>query len=59
MLLGVFVILLYTLLGGFFAVCSTDFIQGSIMFVALVFTSIFGIAALKRVKDAFQIVAAL
>lgn len=57
MLLGVFVILLYTLLGGFFAVCSTDFIQGSIMFVALVFTAIFGIAALGGVKDAFQSVA--
>lgn len=58
LLLGVFVILLYTLLGGFFAVCSTDFIQGSIMFVALVFTAIFGIAALGGVKDAFQSVAA-
>lgn len=55
---GVFVILLYTLLGGFFAVCSTDFIQGSIMFVAIVFTAIFGIAALGGVKDAFQSVAA-
>lgn len=58
LLLGVFVILLYTLLGGFFAVCSTGFIQSSIMFVALVFTAIFGIAALGGVKDAFQSVAA-
>lgn len=58
LLLGVFIILLYTLLGGFFAVCSTGFIQGSKMFVALVFTAIFGIAALGGVKDAFQSVAA-
>lgn len=58
LMLGVFVILLYTLLGGFFAVCSTDFIQGAIMFIALLFTAIFGIAALGGVKDAFQSVAA-
>jgi len=35
LLMGAVVILLYTFLGGFFAVCTTDFIQGSLMLVAL------------------------
>ncbi len=35
LLIGAVVILLYTFLGGFFAVCTTDFIQGSLMLVAL------------------------
>ena len=38
LVIGVVVILLYTLLGGFRAVCTTDFIQGTLMFVALVIT---------------------
>ncbi|MBO5283486.1 MAG: sodium/proline symporter, partial [Lachnospiraceae bacterium] len=33
--LGAIVILVYTFLGGFFAVCVTDFIQGMLMLVAL------------------------
>lgn len=35
LLLGAAVILLYTFLGGFLAVCTTDFIQGLLMLVAL------------------------
>jgi len=35
-LIGVLVILAYTLLGGFLAVCSTDVVQGLLMFFALV-----------------------
>jgi sodium/proline symporter len=38
--LGVLVILGYTLLGGYLAVVTTDFFQGSLMFVALVLTAI-------------------
>ena len=38
LVIGMVVILLYTLLGGFSAVCTTDFIQGTLMFVALVIT---------------------
>lgn len=34
--LGVVVILAYTLMGGFLAVCATDVVQGMLMFVALV-----------------------
>ena len=36
LLIGAGVILLYTFLGGFLAVCATDFIQGLLMIVALV-----------------------
>ena len=36
LILGIVVILLYTILGGYLAVCATDFIQGIIMFLALV-----------------------
>ena len=35
LLLGAVVILAYTFMGGFLAVCTTDFIQGSLMFVGL------------------------
>lgn len=35
MLVGAVVILVYTYLGGFLAVCTTDFIQGTLMLIAL------------------------
>ena len=38
LVIGMVVILLYTLLGGFSAVCTTDFIQGTLMFIALILT---------------------
>ncbi len=38
LVIGMVVILLYTLLGGFSAVCTTDFIQGTLMFIALIIT---------------------
>jgi sodium/proline symporter len=34
--IGAFVILAYTFMGGFMAVCVTDFVQGSLMLIALV-----------------------
>ncbi len=37
--IGIVVILSYTLLGGFLAVCATDFVQGSLMFVVLIITT--------------------
>ncbi|MDD4450104.1 MAG: sodium:proline symporter, partial [Sphaerochaeta sp.] len=40
LLLGVVVILGYTLLGGYLAVVATDFLQGSLMFIALVATGL-------------------
>jgi sodium/proline symporter len=44
--LGIAVILAYTILGGYLAVCSTDFIQGTLMFIAMIVTSIAGCIAL-------------
>jgi len=39
-LIGFVIILSYTILGGYRAVCSTDFIQGVLIFVAFVITSV-------------------
>lgn len=41
--LGALVILIYTFLGGFMAVCVTDFIQGTLMLVALLAVPIFAV----------------
>jgi sodium/proline symporter len=38
-LIGMAVILAYTMAGGFLAVCATDFIQGTLMFIALIVTT--------------------
>jgi sodium/proline symporter len=40
LLIGAAVILLYTFLGGFLAVCTTDFIQGTLMLIALLIVPI-------------------
>ena len=40
LIIGVAVILTYTILGGYLAVCATDFVQGLLMFAALVITVI-------------------
>ena len=44
--LGVAVILGYTLLGGYLAVVATDFLQGLLMFIALVSTALVAVALL-------------
>lgn len=36
LVIGFAVILSYTILGGFLAVCATDFVQGTLMFIALI-----------------------
>ncbi len=43
LVIGVFVVILYTFLGGFLAVCWTDFIQGILMFFAVIIVPIAGI----------------
>ncbi len=40
LLIGAFVILVYTFMGGFMAVCVTDFVQGSLMLVGLLLVPI-------------------
>ena len=54
LVIGMVVILLYTLLGGFSAVCTTDFIQGTLMFIALIITGFIMMAALGGPGDAVQ-----
>jgi sodium/proline symporter len=46
MLIGAFVIIFYTFLGGFMAVCWTDFVQGVLMFFAILIVPITAIALL-------------
>ena len=53
MLLGAFVIVFYTFLGGFMAVCWTDFVQGVMMFFAILIVPIAGIALLGGPSAAF------
>lgn len=45
--LGALVILIYTFLGGFMAVCLTDFIQGTMMLIALLAVPIFAVYFMK------------
>lgn len=52
LIVGTIVILTYTLLGGYLAVCATDFIQGTLMFIALIVTSIIMIATLGGLGNA-------
>lgn len=45
LLLGAGVVVIYTFLGGFMAVCWTDFIQGCMMFLAIVLVPIVGVVS--------------
>ncbi len=40
LVVGLVVILSYTIMGGYRAVCSTDFVQGTLMFIALMITGV-------------------
>ncbi len=46
LLIGATVVIFYTFLGGFMAVCWTDFVQGVLMFFAILIVPIMGIALL-------------
>lgn len=52
LLIGVIVILAYTILGGYLAVCATDFIQGTLMFFALIIVSAIMLAVLGGPAEA-------
>jgi sodium/proline symporter len=47
LLIGAAVILIYTFMGGFLAVCTTDFIQGTLMLIALLTVPIIAYAAVS------------
>jgi sodium/proline symporter len=50
LLLGAIIVLAYTVMGGYLAVCSTDFVQGSMMFAALLITAVVGILSMGGVS---------
>lgn len=50
-LLGAFVVVFYTLTGGFMAVCWTDFIQGIMMFFAIVMVPVVAMMAVGGVPE--------
>ena len=54
LIVGVIVIVSYTFLGGFNAVSWTDFFQGSLMFIAIVFVPTFAFVALGGVMNSFD-----
>ena len=52
---GALVILLYTFMGGFMAVCTTDFIQGTLMLIALLVIPIIAYLGLNGNMDAILV----
>lgn len=56
LIVGFVVILAYTVTGGYMAVCSTDFVQGTLMFIALLITGCVMLFVLKGPSEAFAAV---
>ena len=54
LLIGSFIVVLYTFTGGFKAVCLTDFIQGCLMFFALLIVPIMALAILGGPENAIS-----
>jgi len=54
MLLGAFVVVFYTLVGGFLAVCWTDFIQGVMMFFAIIIVPLAAMYSVGGVTTTFS-----
>lgn len=53
MLMGAFVVVFYTFVGGFLAVCWTDFIQGVMMFFAIIIVPLFAALSLGGFTPTF------
>lgn len=58
MLLGALVVVFYTFLGGFMAVCWTDFLQGILMFFAIIMVPVAGMFAVGGPAVTTQAIAA-
>lgn len=54
--IGLVVILCYTIIGGYTAVCTTDFVQGALIFVAFVVSSLILVFSLGGPAQAFNAV---
>lgn len=59
LIIGAIIIVSYTFLGGFLAVCWTDFIQGTLMFIAIIALPVIAIVQMGSAKETFDIAAAL
>lgn len=59
LILGAIVIVSYTFMGGFLAVCWTDLIQGIIMFFAIVILPVAAVCKLGGTKSTFDLAASL
>lgn len=59
LLIGAVVIVGYTFLGGFLAVCWTDLIQGSLMFFAIIILPIVAVVKMGGSSETFQLAASL
>ena len=53
LVIGLVVILAYTIMGGYLAVCSTDFVQGTLMFIALLIAGTVMVVTLGGPAEAF------
>ena len=58
LILGTVVILVYTIMGGYLAVCATDFIQGTLMFIACIVAAAVMVVVLGGPGEAMASVAA-
>ncbi len=54
LVIGLIVILSYTIMGGYRAVCSTDFVQGTLMFIALMITVVVMLVVLGGPANALE-----
>ena len=54
LLIGFVIILSYTILGGYKAVCTTDFIQGSLIFIAFIISGIVIVVSLGGFRNAVE-----
>jgi sodium/proline symporter len=54
LVIGLIVILLYTILGGYLAVCATDFVQGTLMFIALIVAGVVMLVVLGGPSQAME-----
>lgn len=54
LIIGLVVILTYTILGGYLAVCTTDFLQGSLIFIAFVISSVVMLVSLGGPGNAVE-----
>lgn len=54
--IGLIVILCYTITGGYTAVCTTDFVQGTLIFVAFIISATIAVISLGGPSDAIEAV---